>query len=110
MYPFAYTLKKIAPGKTVETVAYRQYFNPKLEPDATSLYWHREGKSWLVYMDFHKELKNKLIRLPGHLAGKKLTVVEKTPSLTFHAKDVMPADGLRVDVAGGYGYLVLKLD
>ena len=110
MYPYVYTLKEIEPGKTMESVSYKQYFNPKLEPDATDLYWHREGNSWLVYMDFHKELKDKLIRLPAHLAGKKITVVEKTPSLTFHAKGTVPAEGIRLDVAGKHGYLVLKLD
>ncbi len=110
MYPYAYTLSEIEPGKTMESVCYKQYFNPKLEPDATSFYWHREGNSWLVYMDFHKELKNKLIRLPAHLAGKKITVVEKTPSLTLHAKETVPAEGIRLDVAGKHGYLVMKLD
>ena len=110
MYPYAYQLSGIEPGTAMESVCYKQYFNPQLEPDATDLFWHREGNSWLVYMDFHKELKDKLIRLPAHLAGKKITVVEKTPSLTLHAKDTVPAGGIRLDVAGKHGYLVLKLD
>ena len=110
MYPYVYTLREVKPGTVMESVCYKQYFNPQLEPDATDLFWHREGNSWLVYMDFHKELKNKFIRLPSRLAGKKITVVEKTPSLTLHAKDTVPAGGIRLDVAGKHGYLVLKLD
>jgi hypothetical protein len=110
MYPFAYSLNESLPGQTFETICYRQYFNPQLEPDATSFYWHREGNSWLVYLDFHKELKDKLIRLPKHLAGKKIAVVEKTPSLTLHTEKTVPEEGIRLDVAGKHGYLVLKLD
>ncbi|MBO4632217.1 MAG: hypothetical protein J5858_09865, partial [Lentisphaeria bacterium] len=110
MYPQAYTLNEIKPGQMMETICYRQYFNPQLEPDATSFYWHREGSSWLVYLDFHKELKNKLICLPNHLAGRKITVVEKTPSLTLHTEKTVPEEGIRLDVSGKHGYLVLKLD
>ena len=94
----------------METIAYKQYFNPRLEPDATSLYWHREGDSMLVYMDFHKELKNKLIRLPKKFTGKKISIVEKTPSLVLHSQSVVPAEGILLDVNGKHGYLVLKLD
>ena len=110
MYPFACILKETRPGQVVESIVYKQYFNPQLEPDATSFYWHREGKSWLVYLDFHKDLKNKLIRLPEHLTGKKITVVEKTPSLTLHTDKTVPGEGIRLDVSGKHGYLVLKLD
>jgi hypothetical protein len=110
MYPFACILKETRPGQVVESIVYKQYFNPQLEPDATSFYWHREGKSWLVYLDFHKDLKNKLIRLPEHLTGKKITVVEKTPSLTLHTGKTVPGEGIRLDVSGKHGYLVLKLD
>ena len=110
MYPYAYILKETSLGQIMETVCYRQYFNPQLEPDATSFYWHREGDSWLVYLDFHKKLKNKLIRLPKHLTGKKLSIVEKTPSLTLHTTKTVPEAGIRLDVAGKHGYLVLKLD
>ncbi|MBE6357879.1 MAG: hypothetical protein E7057_01355 [Lentisphaerae bacterium] len=110
MYPYSYILNEIKPGKTMETIAYKQYFNPRLEPDATSLYWHREGDSMLVYMDFHKELKNKLIRLPKKFTGKKISIVEKTPSLVLHSQSVVPAEGILLDVNGKHGYLVLKLD
>ena len=110
MYPYAYTIQDVQPGTTKETVCYKQYFNPKLEPDATSFFWHREGKSWLVYLDFHKELKNKRIRLPQNFVGRKITVVEKTPSLALHTENTVPAEGIRLDVTGKHGYLVLKLD
>ena len=110
MYPYAYTIQNVKPGTTKETVCYKQYFNPKLEPDATSFFWHREGKSWLIYLDFHKKLKNKLIRLPKGFAGKKITVVEKTPSLRLHTGKTVPPEGIRLDVTGKHGYLVLKLD
>ena len=110
MYPFAYLLNETRPGQVVESISYKQYFNPQLEPDATSFYWHREGDSWLVYLDFHKELKNKLIRFPQHLTGKKISVVEKTPSLTLHTGKTVPGEGILLDVSGKHGYLVLKLD
>ena len=34
----------------------------------------------------------------------------KIPSLTLHTGEVVPAEGIRLDVTGKYGFLVLKLD
>ena len=110
MYPHSYMLYNVKPGRTVETVAYRQYFDPQREPDATNFYWHHQGKSLVVYLDFHKELKNKIVKLPEEAAGKKITVLEKTPALTLHTGDTVPATGIKLDNAAKHGYLVLKLD
>ena len=64
----------------------------------------------MVYLDFHKDLKNKTVRLPEAAAGRKITIVEKTPSLTLHTAGTVPPEGISLDVTGKYGYLVLKLD
>lgn len=110
MYPIANTPKNIKPGKVIETIAYRQYFNPQVEPDATSFYCHYQGTSLVVYLDFHKVLKDKIIKLPAAAAGKKITVLEKTPLLTLHTKSVVPAEGIKLSNNAKHGYLVLKLD
>lgn len=110
MYPHSYTLYNIKPGRTVETVAYRQYFDPQREPDATSFYWHHQGKSLIVYLDFHKVLKNKTVKLPEAATGKKITILEKTPALVLHTGDTVPAAGIKLDNTAKHGYLVLKLD
>ena len=110
MYPQAYVLKNTKPGRTIETVAYRQYFNPRLEPDATSFYCHHQGDSLIVYMDFHKILKEKTIALPEAATGKKITILEKTPFLILHTPDTVPAAGIRLSNNTEHGYLVLKLD
>ena len=110
MYPIAGTPKNILPGKTEEIVTYHQYFNPQLEPDATSFYCHYQGDSLMVYLDFHKELKNKNIKLPRAAEGKKITVIEKTPELTLHTQTTVPPSGITLSNNAKHGYLVLKLD
>lgn len=110
MYPISGTPKNIRAGQTEEVVAYHQYFNPQLEPDATSFYCHYQGKSLMVYLDFHKELKNKTIKLPRAATGKKITILEKTPALTLHTPGEVPAAGITLSNNAKHGYLVLKLD
>ena len=110
MYPFASTPVHITPGKKIETVTYRQYFDPRLEPDATSFYCHYQGTSLMVYLDFHKVLKEKNIKLPAAAAGKKITIVEKSPAMTLHTGKTVPAEGIKISNKAPHGYLVLKLD
>ena len=111
MYPYAYSMKNVPAGKTFDVVAYKQYFNPLLERDASSFYCHHQGKSFVVYLSFHKKLKDKVITLPAEAAGKKITIQEKTPSLVLHTKGTIPADRkIRLDQKADHGYLVLKLD
>lgn len=110
MYPYSSTLKNITPGQRTLSVVYRQYFNPRLEPDATSFYCHYQGNSLIVYLDFHKVLKNKTIKLPTAAAGKKITVLEKTKDLTLHTQTVVPGSGIQISNNAKHGFLVLKLD
>ena len=111
MYPYAYELKNAAAGTALETVAYRQYFNPAKEPDATAFYGHHQGNSLVVYLDFHKTLNGKKVSLPSSAAGKTVTILEKTPSVTLHGGKYVGADGcIMLDVRENYGYIVLKLD
>ncbi|NTU42960.1 MAG: hypothetical protein HGA78_07890, partial [Nitrospirales bacterium] len=98
------------PGASKQLILYRQYFDPKREPDATAFYCHKQEGSQLVYLDFHKPLQNKMIKLPAGLAGKTISILEKTPSLALHTNKTVPTGGIRLSVDGGYGYLVLKLD
>ncbi len=110
MYPQAYRLEHTLPGQQIRCVSYKQYFNPEKDPDFTDFYIHREGASDVVYMDCHKPLKGKHIVLPAYLAGKEITVLEKTPSVVFSVPEKVPSGGLILDVNGNHGSLVLKLD
>jgi len=109
LYPTCFTISP-QKGDEKNTVIYRQYFDPQLEPDATSFYHHKEGGVDVVYMDFHKTLKNKRIKLPAFFVDKKITVVEKTPSVVLHTNKTVPHGGLILDVNDNYGYLVIKFD
>lgn len=101
----------IPAGTQYECLAYRQYFNPSAFKNATNVYWHKEGDSYLLYADYHKAVENDVINLPDYLSGKKITVIEKTPSVKLLTKDKIPADGLRLSIGKeAYGYIVLKLD
>ena len=110
MYPYAYTLRNNAPGTKVTTVSYKQYFCPAEEPDLTAFYHHHQGNSLVVYVEAHKPLDNKRLNLPPETAGMKITVVEKSPSVTLLTPDKVPADGIRISLQGKNGSLVLKLD
>jgi len=110
MYPYAYTLKNVKPGKTMETVAYKQYFDPQAEPDATAYYWHHQGDSLIVYLDFHQPLAPKIFQLPTESTGKKISILEKTPSVTLRSGNFVSGEGtVTLEVNGNYGYLVMKL-
>ena len=111
MYPYAYSIKSIKPGTVMETVAYKQFFNPQKEKDATSFYYHFQGDSLIVYTDFHKEVKNKVLTLPSCAAGRKITILEKTPGMTLHTEKKIPEEALfTVSTTSGNNYIVLKLD
>ena len=111
MYPYSFHLKDVAPGRTVVHHGYTQYFDPQQEPDATAFYHHRDGNAHVVYMDFHKTLAGKRVHLPKELAGKRISVLQRSPSVTLHTVGTVPPDGgLVLDVADGYGELVLRLD
>ena len=110
IYPYCFAINNPKKGDEKYSVIYRQYFNPQIEPDATAFYYHKEGKSDVIYLDFHKDLKNKTIRLPGHFTGRAITVIEQTPSLTLHTAGAVPEQGIALSVKDNYGYLVLKLD
>lgn len=111
LYPYSYILTSNEPGITLKTVSYKQYFNPQAEPDLTSFYCHRQVNSDVVYMDCHKPLKNKILTLPESARGKKITVLEQSPSVKFMFKDRIPDDGkIAFDVEGQGGSFVLKLD
>ena len=109
MYPYSYALFNNKPGLTLRTVSYKQYFNPALDPDLTAFYYHKQDNSWVVYMDCHKSLQNKKIQLPEELRGKKITILEKTPSITLRSSSEQTAAELVFDVSE-QGSLVLKLD
>ena len=109
MDPYSYILTKNKPGISLRTVSYKQYFNPALQPDLTAFYHHRQENSHVVYVDCHKTLRNKTVLLPVSLRGKKITVLEKTPSVTLHTKGILSDGKILFDVKN-QGCFVLKLD
>ncbi len=46
---------------------------------------------------------------PAGLVGKRIAVIEKTPSVAVHTRGAVPEDGIVVSVKGDYGYVVLRL-
>ena len=109
MYPYSYALFNNKPGLTLRSVSYKQYFNPAQDPELTAFYYHQQENSKVVYIDCHKSLKNKKILLPESLRDRKITILEKTPSVTLRSSSKRTAAELVFDVAE-QGSLVLKLD
>ena len=111
MYPYCYRWENARKGESRRVLAYRQYFDPQREPEATAFYYHRQMASDVVYLDFHTSLENKAINLPQEYAGKKVAVLEQTPSVELHLGETIPANAtIALSVRDGYGYVVLKLD
>ena len=109
MYPYVMSLKNVKAGDSYRHCAYTQFFDPRVEPDATDFYCHREGEALVVYLDVHKTLAAKHLALPPEAAGRAFTVLEKTPSVTLHGDRVAADGSIVLDVADGYGTLVLSI-
>lgn len=112
-YPSAVNSKMglIPEGMSFKCMAYRQYYAPSvLSPNASSAYLHREGKAYVLYVDYHKAVDEDVITLPKKLIGKKVVVVENTPSVELVSGKTVTAKGVVLKVRGGYGYIVLKIE
>ncbi len=111
-YPTAVDSKmgpSIPAGTEFDCIAYRHYFNPAAQPNATCFYWHKEGDDTVAYADYHKAVDRDALKLPADLVGKNIAIIEKTPSLTLHTRGAVPAAGVVVSVKGDYGYVVFKI-
>jgi len=97
-------------GKEFYFVGYRQYFNPKLAGSATCFYWNRQEDDDVFYLDYHKTVKKDLVKLPDEFTGRKIEVIDKTPSVTLHTSEEVPDKGIEVSVEGKYGYIVFKVN
>ena len=100
----------IPAGTEFDCIAYRHYFHPAAQPNATCFYWHKEDADTVVHADYHTAVDRDALKLPAELVGKKITIVEKTPSLTIHTTKTVPAAGVIVSVSDGYGYVVFKVN
>jgi hypothetical protein len=111
-YPYAIDSKTgdIPVGKEFYSIAYRQYFDPSAYKNATCVFWHKQADSYVLYIDYHKSVDKDTIKLPAYLSGKKITVIEKSPSVKLLNEGTVPDEGLILSVDESYGYLVVRLD
>ena len=111
-YPVAIDAKMgpiIPAGTPFYCIAYRQYFWPTAQQQATCFYFHEESGDTVVYADYHKGVKRDVLKLPAKLTGRSITVIERTPSVTLHASGTVPPGGVAVSVAGEYGHVVFEV-
>jgi hypothetical protein len=101
--------KDIKAGTFFDCTAYRQYFDASANTNATCVYGHWQGDDYILYAHYHRPVEKDIIALPPSLAGRKITVIEKTPSVTILSGDKVPAGGVTLSVKDGYGYVVLKI-
>jgi hypothetical protein len=109
-YPYAIDNKlgRIPAGKEFHCVAYRQYFAPDAYPNTNAVYYHQEGDAYIVYIDYKEKITRDTIKLPDHLIGKKISVLETSGYLSL--PETVPAEGLILKIDEPYTYIVLKLD
>lgn len=92
--------KKMVPkGTVLDMRGFRCYFNPEKIGDASVLFYIPQAKGIRVFADFHKSVKD--YTLP-FAADAKVTILEKTPSVTLK--------GNKVSVSGNYGRIVVQTD
>ena len=102
-------LGRIRAGTEFDCVAYRQYFWPGAYPNATCCYWHPEGDETVVYVAYHKSVEKDVLKLPAELAGRRIRIIERTPSIVLETDQTVPADGLVVSSSGKHGALVIAI-
>lgn len=104
-YPSAAGNINVKAGKEFHTYAYRQYFDAAAcKAVSGNMYYHKLKDAWYIYLDYQKSVKDEFVKLPAAVKGKKLSVVEKTPSVSFKEED----GGILLTVKDSYGRLVLK--
>ncbi len=110
-YPKVIGMKagKLKPEVSLNSRGFRQYFDPQAFKKPTSVNWHREGDKIRVYIDYHQAVAKDIIKLPAAFTGKKIAVIEKSPSIELKTKGPVPAQGIEVSVSGNQAYLVLQL-
>lgn len=109
-YPHAIDGGTVEKGKEFHCLAYRQYFDASAYENATNVYWHKEGESYLLYIDYHKAIDKDIIKLPDFFFGRKISIVEKTPSVRLLTEKTVPDEGIALSIVDKYGYIVLRLD
>ncbi len=89
--------------------AYCQYFDPKLNPEATSVYVHKEEGADFIYIDFHNAFDKVVINLPSELHNKNIEIVD-SQGVSILGGNNIPVSGLNISVVlqNGYAYAVLK--
>lgn len=111
-YPFALdesVQNPVAVGTVFECVAYRQYFNPAVQSNATCAFWHRENDKTIVYVDYHKPVDGDVVHLPQALVGRPFRIIEKIGSLGVESTGSIPREGLKIRSEGAHGSLVLEV-
>lgn len=111
-YPHAIdtALATIVPQNTeFYCIAYRHYFNPTDQTNATCVYWQQQEDDFVVYVDYHKSVDHDVIQLPTEWSGRAIAAISKTASVTLHAQELDLSGRLALSVAGGYGSAVFTV-
>jgi len=96
-------------GTNLHSRGYKNYFNPQVYKNPSSVYWHKRGEVVRLYIDYHKAVSKDVIKLPKSFVGMKIEVVEKSPTIKLLTEGEVPKEGIVVSVTGKQAYLVLKL-
>jgi hypothetical protein len=96
-------------GVNLRSRGYKNYFNPQRYKKPSSVYWHKQDKAIRLYIDYHQAVDKDVIKLPESFIGRKITVIEKSPSIKLLTTGKVPKQGITVSVTGKQAYLVLDL-
>ncbi len=108
-YPSGIRKYSLTTSSLLQAKVYRSIFNSELNPDFTAVYFYKEGENFFVFIDAHKNLSKKAVKLHPDLIGKKCEVFRTGGNMQLLTDYVSDAAELYVNCTA-YGYLILKLN
>jgi len=96
-------------GTVFNCTAYRTYYDPRRNPNATCVYWYKENDDYLVYLDYHRNVDHEIVVLPPEMTGKKMSIIEQTSSFRLLTDNTVAEKGIIISVTNEYGYSVLRI-
>lgn len=109
-YPKAICSRYLDSGEVYRIVAFRQYFDPQLNPQLINVNYYLYDSSYYLYVDGRKNLTVNLF-LPTFLINKSVTILDTMGCVVNDS--VVRKNGLNITFSpdtNGYGYGILKLD
>ena len=107
IYPNALMGLNLNAGDYYTFECYRNYLSPNKVNEATNINIIEDKKDVYVYIDYHKIINGKNIKLDNYI-GKSITILDSQNFSLLN--DIVDTEGITFNITNDYGYAVLKLN